>query len=436
MDHLFLERMKQILSEDDYLKFVKSLDEDNIRGLLLNRKYMNDEAFSKLEKSFSLAKISNIVGAYRTDNKYKFGFDPLHHAGAYYITDPSAMLPPISIGKKDNIHLILDLCAAPGGKTIGLANMYPDAVIISNEIEYKRAKILYQNIERMGLSNVIITNNKPEDFLPYKGMFDLVLVDAPCSGEGMFRKYQEAIDNWSIENINACAKRDKEIVDVAMALIKEKGTLIYSTCTFAPEEDEEIAQYILKNGFESIDVKDEYKQYLTKTDVDYGYKIYPHNNFGEGQFMASFINQNSLNPATLHQLKFAHNKLFDEFILKNLNVKIDNYIIEDNVIFYCPTNIDFEKLKILNYGVKLGYIDNKIFKPDHNFFKSFGLLFKNQLKLENDDPRLAKYLRGEQIEGDVSDGYGIILALGVPLGGFKAKNGILNNHYPKILRNF
>ena len=366
------------------------------------------------------------------------GFHPLHHAGAIYMQDPGAMMPVNSISIPSDAF-VLDLCSAPGGKSIQMALKLDSGAIISNEIDRERAKILYSNIERMGLNNVVVTNNKPSDFLPFfKNAFDVIIVDAPCSGEGMFRKYSNAISEWSLENVDICQKRDKEILDVAVKLLKKDGVLLYSTCTYAKEENEDIVSYLIDNySFSSLDINESLKPFLKEGFLPYTYRFYPHIANGEGQFLAVLKKNDDDNEMILKQIK-RYDKVteFTDFCNKYLTSPITNIIKRNNDIFYSALPYEINSLKVLNYGVKLGEIYNNRFIPNHNFFKSFSSYFKSSLNLDYNDPLVFKYLHGEQIQAEVLDGFGVLFVNGIPLGGYKASRNTLNNYYPKGLRNF
>ena len=436
LNELFLSRMKEYLQEEFY-SFLESYSKENIRSFTINNKFISNEEFENIF-DLNIKKIPYIHnGYYLLEKDVKLGFHPLHHAGAFYMQDPSAMCVVESIDIPSN-YLVLDLCAAPGGKTIQLANKVKDGLVISNEIDFKRAKTLYSNVERMGLDNVVVTNNKPSDFLQhFENTFDLVLIDAPCSGEGMFRKYPESQELWSIENIELCHNRDIEIVDVAHRLLKEGGILVYSTCTFAKEENEDIVSYIInKYDYLQLEINDVLKAYLKEGFIAKTYRFYPHISEGEGQFLA-LLRKNTGNVSNYKQMtKFLKSLEFEEFVKKNLNSNILNIIQKNNVLFYNKFSFETHNLKVLNYGVKLGEIYNKRFIPDHNFFKSLSHLFSNKINLEYNEILVNKYLRGEQISFETTNGFGVVMINGIPLGGYKSNSNNLNNYYPKGLRNF
>lgn len=436
LNELFLQRMKEYL-QDDYNDFIASYSKANVRGLLVNNNMISCDEFEKLF-DLNIKKIPYLEnGYYLLEENVKLGFHPLHHAGAFYMQDPSAM----SVVEAIDFPIygrILDLCAAPGGKSIQLANKITNGFLIANEIDSTRAKALYSNIERMGLSNVVVTNNSPKDFLKdFKSTFDLILIDAPCSGEGMFRKYPESQELWSIDNVNLCQKRDYEIVDIANQLLKKDGVLVYSTCTFAMEENEEIIKYILDNyDYEQLDIKDSLKEVLKEGFIPKTYRFYPHLIEGEGQFLAILRKKSGdINSGKKARLN-AKCEAFEDFKKNNLiNNNLNLHLVKDN-LYHHVSDLDLSSLKVLNYGVKLGEISNKRFVPNHNFYKAFPHLFYNQLNIDFNENLVAKYLHGEQIEYNIKNGFGVLKINNISLGGFKANSTKLNNHYPKGLRNF
>ena len=436
LNELFLKRMKEYLG-NEYEAFLASYNNTNIRALTVNNNVISNIEF---ESIFDL-KIEKIPfvnnGYYLLEENVKIGFHPLHHAGAFYMQDPSAMAVVESIDFPSDLF-VLDLCAAPGGKSIQLAQKLKNGVLISNEIDLKRAKILYSNIERMGLKNVVVTNNKPADFLKgFEGCFDMILIDAPCSGEGMFRKYPESQELWSLENVDVCHNRDIEIVDIANRLLKKDGIIIYSTCTFAKEENEDIISYLIdKYNYEQIEIKAVLKETLKEGFIPKTYRFYPHLLEGEGQFLAVLKKtEGETNCPRLNNKSVKCNEL-EDFIKKSLNTKITHVIQKQDDLYYCACNYDLSSLKVLNYGVKLGEIFNKRFIPNHNFFKAFYDLFPNHLNLDFKDELVMKYLHGEQIASEVANGFGVLTVNGICLGGYKANSNNLNNYYPKGLRNY
>lgn len=436
LNQVFLQRMKEYLG-NEFEAFLGSYNKPNVRSLAVNNSVISNQAFEAIF-DLDIAKIPYLDNGYLLmDENIKMGFHPLHHAGAFYMQDPSAMCVLNSIDFPSNF-LALDLCAAPGGKSIQLANKLPNGILISNEIDKERVKALYSNIERMGLKNVVVTNNSPADFLKdFKEAFDLILIDAPCSGEGMFRKYPSAIDLWSLENVEVCHNRDIEIVDIAHQLLKKGGILIYSTCTFAKEENEDIISYLIdKYNYNQKDIKPLLKSVLKEGFIPLTYRFYPHLLEGEGQFLAVLEKTEGSERNLKNFTKFSKSVEFNEFCKKSLNTSITNIFQRNDDLYYYIAPFDLSSLKVVNYGVKLGEIYNKRFVPNHNMFKALSSYFPNHLNLDYKDELVSRYLHGEQISYDVASGFGVIKVNNVPLGGYKANSNNLNNYYPKGLRNF
>lgn len=436
MKQEFLDRMQELL-KDDYEMFLKSYQNKVDKSFMLNTSKVNEKDFLK-QIDFEVEKINKIENAYfyKEDS---LGNHPYHHAGLFYIQEPSAMLPPLSIDIKNDFK-ILDLCAAPGGKTSILANQAYNGTVLANEVNYNRCKKLLSNVERLGLKNVIVSNMEVSELTKiYQNYFDVVLLDAPCSGEGMFRKDSKAIKEWSLEKVNDLSSLQKSLIEKASSLVKTNGYLIYSTCTFSKEEDEYIICDFLKNhDFTLEDVK-EFIKPISKE----GFKLektrrcYPYI-FGEGQFIAVLKN-NEIKPPIfkghpLEDLNNEESKIVSEFIKNELTSS--PFIVKKyhNNIIVLNENTNILEGSIISCFVKLGDIKNQRLIPHHQFVKAYGNLFINTLSLEKNDERINKYLKGEEIKAQTKDGYGVLLVDNYPLGLYKASNGRLKNHYPKGLR--
>ncbi len=429
----FLERMKTYLG-DDYESFIDSYNDDPIRALRINK--IKEEDFLSAF-NYNVTKMNLKEDCFYLNTLEKVGRNPLHHAGAIYLQDPSAMIPAYSYDFENGIK-ILDLCAAPGGKTGQLCSLNPDGLVVSNEINKARSKILFSNIERLGFKNSIITNCSSLELAnKLEGFFDLILVDAPCSGEGMFRKDIKAVEEWNKDLVILNSNRQKEILDNANRMLKQNGVLIYSTCTFSIEENEENVEYLVdKYNYEILKPNDEVVNLTTYYKNEYCRRSYPFLNKGEGQFVAC-LKKNSIQEENyfINNYKVKKDKEIEEFIHNNINGNIDYKLINDTY-YYVRDNVDLKGLNVVSYGVILGQTVKGRFIPHHNFFKAFGDLFKTKVDLEMSSPLVNKYLRGEELFIDDIKGFGVVRLYGVILGGFKASNGVLKNYYPKGLRNF
>ena len=428
MKEEFLKIMANLLG-DEYNDFIKSYGEAPKRGIR-----------SRSNNDIKKEKLKFGINEYSLLSDEKLGNTPIHHLGGIYLQEPSAMAPVNMVDINPSWN-VLDMCASPGGKSGQIAERLTDGLLVSNEIDKKRCQTLFQNIERMGYNNVIVTNEDPKDLVDnFKGFFDLIILDAPCSGEGMFRKDSEAVSMWNLGNVEACAKRDELLLEYANAMLKKGGIIVYSTCTFSVEEDEnQIFKFLNKHDYSVIRPNNEVFKSGVKGFIDGAVRFYPHKSVGEGQFMCA-IKKNeetdcSMKKGKYTKLESKELKLVNEFLndtVENLSL---NLIKKNNIVYHLVSDINLDGLNVLSYGVRIGEIDKR-FIPNHHFFKVFGKYFKNKLELTLDDINVVKYLRGEQLDIELPKGYGVILIDGLSLGGFKSSDGVLKNLYPKGLRNF
>ncbi len=434
MNEEYLNRMKTIL-KDKYELYIKALEEEPLRSIRLNN--IDYEIFTQ-NIDISLEKIPYDKDGYYLNNDKKYGNHPYHHLGAFYFQEPSAMMP-VNLYDFKGDELVLDLCASPGGKSSQIARRIPNGILVSNEIDSTRSNILFQNLERMSFSNVYITNNSSLDLAnTFPNTFDVILVDAPCSGEGMMRKDSVARDMWSKENVDLCAKRDIEIINNANKMLKSGGKLIYSTCTFSKEEDCDIVNYIISLGYKLLPIKEELYKYGEPGFLDNTLRVYPFNK-GEGQFMA-ILEKTSENSGSFKRFKKTIDKdiqIVNKFIedTTTLKTKDLNIVKYKNRYYISVLDVDNKKLNVKNLGVELGEVVKNRFEPYHHFYKVLGKYFKNKLELSILDSRVDHYLKGEEIVAEMPNGYGVFIIDNNVLGGFKASNNHLKNHYPKGLRN-
>lgn len=456
----FVSRLKNQLGEkfDDYLK---AIDESSIRGVRINTSKISVKDAVNLfesELGVKLKKTDYADNGFIINSAEKYGNELSHLAGLYYFQEPSSMIAVESskIAEESRPLRVLDLCASPGGKTGQIAcSVENNSLIVSNEIISSRANVLFSNVERQGFKNVIITNEEPENLLAFEGFFDYVFVDAPCSGEGMFRRVPETIDEWSIENVEMCAKRQKDILKVAEKLVSAGGKLIYSTCTFSKEEDEEIVEWFLNEfNYELQDIPETIKNLTLPSqanvkNADFARKFYPFSS-GEGQFVAVFKNLDSERPTKMHTKKHfraiecvgrTKRDYFNNFVKENLTEEICSkiygvgetiYLVPDGFNSDIQTAID--TLKFNTIGVKAGAILKERFEPNHSLFMAYSNLFKQQIELTENE--LKKYLHGEELVKELSTqkGYGVVTFNGYAVGGVKIVNNRLKNLYPKGLR--
>ncbi len=437
----FKNRMKEMLGEE-YDEFIMALEKrDAVRSLRVNKLKCSAAHFEEL-CDFRIDPIDHIAFAYRFYED-KIGGNPLHHAGAFYVQDPSAMLP-VAAAKKiiwPGMR-VLDMCAAPGGKTTQLASLLlSEGYLVSNEKVTSRARILQGNVERMGIKNAVVINCSPDVVAKnYKKCFDFVLCDAPCSGEGMFRKYDNAADEWSEENVQLCAERQKEILHYAAKTVAGGGYLMYSTCTFSKEENEDVISEFLEDhsSFEIVPIDDDVKAVTSEgIGMPEARRFYPHKAEGEGQFLCLLRKKEGEKfdvsfEDNLRKLKKDEVAVCEEFLVDTLGYVPDqirllreNAVLVDNLSAPDGT---------FSCGVTLGEVTKGRLVPHHHFFSAYGAEMLRRVDLSLDDPRLVAYLRGEGIEADIENGWCAVTVGGIAVGGGKAVNGYVKNHYPKGLR--
>lgn len=456
----FKDSMKTMLGED-YDRFEKAIDEPSVRGVRANsKKIPAEEMVCLFEKEFGekLEKIGYSDDGFILSSDEKYGNESSHLAGLYYFQEPSSMIPVCSSGIEEEKRplKVLDLCASPGGKTGQIVcRVSDDSLVVSNEIISSRAGVLFSNVERQGFKNVIVTNEKPENLLIFEGFFDYVFVDAPCSGEGMFRRVPETINEWSEDNVKMCADRQKQILEVAEKLVAPHGKLIYSTCTYSLEEDEKIVEWFLNNfNYDIVNVPEEVKKSTIPSkakveNADFARKFLPHSGKGEGQFVAVFENRDDERETKMHTKKHfraiegvhrARRSIFEKFEDENMTSRIDGRIYEvGDTVYMVPKMFDsdlqtaLDGLRFNTIGVNVGTFEKDRFEPNHSIFMAYPELFKHKIELS--DEQLKKYLHGEELmSSENRKGYGVVTKNGYALGGVKLVGGRLKNLYPKGLR--
>jgi NOL1/NOP2/sun family putative RNA methylase len=460
---LFLERMSRLLGTE-FDAFAAALEEPPVSGLRVNTLKLSADEFAGITP-FALGEtIPWCKSAFRLPpSEISAGQHPFHRAGLYYLQDPSAMSPGELLAPQPG-EMVLDLSAAPGGKTTHLAAlMQGRGLLVANEIKDKRVGHLAQNAERWGAGNVVVTNETPERLADLLGpIFDRVLVDAPCSGEGMFRKDMGARADWSPEMVAGCAVRQNNILRVAARLVKPGGFLLYSTCTFAPEEDEGAVQSVL-NHFPDFQVvplpmldgfakgQPSWLEQLTGQKADPGLagaaRLFPHRLSGEGHF-ACLLQRAAGSSSAREQVNPAFGRgkpsrkqeqpdlhFWREFAAASLNVDLteDRLKVAGERLYFVPdTMADFSRLRVVHSGVWLGTFKKGRFEPAHPLalFLKRGQA-KNTFDLSVGSAELAAYLRGEPLESEGQPGWVVVTVDGWPLGWGKRVQGQVKNHYPR-----
>lgn len=442
----FVSRMKSLLG-NEYNDYIDAFNRESVRAFRVNTDKISLEDFEKLN-IFSKNKVPYVKNGYYLEYD-KIGNHPYHHAGMLYVQEPAAMAPAECIDI-DPDWIILDMCAAPGGKSTQLKNkLGENGILVSNEIIPSRCKILTGNIERLGLQNTVTTcmdTNKLAKTFP--DTFDLIMVDAPCSGEGMFRKDENAISEWSIENVKKCAVRQAEILENAAIALKDGGYIIYATCTFSFEENEMTVDSFLKNHpeFEIIPVNDAVKDNTVDgisfdgcrcNNIHYARRFYPHKSMGEGQFMAVLHNKNektTYNNSFKKQTEKIDKIIFDFLDDTLLSYEKEKVIMYNaNPVYFTP-DFEIKKGSAFSCGVTIGEIRKNYIQPHHQFFMAMGKNFKRKIELKANSDEIKKFLHGEEIAADCQNGWAVVTVDGCSVGGAKIVSGKAKNHYPKGLR--
>lgn len=454
----FEKKMKAFLG-NEWDDFLYSYDNNRFQALRFNTlKVQSQEERMRILKTLKISsdkKVSWADEAYYFDENVRPGKHPYHEMGLYYIQEPSAMSAAALLAPKPGMR-VLDLCAAPGGKSTQLATYLGDSgLLVSNEINTQRSRILSQNIERMGIKNAIVTNE--DSFVlasHFPGFFNAIQVDAPCSGEGMFRKLPEAIEQWSMENVAICAARQKEILDKAAVMLKPGGTIVYSTCTFSREENEDVIECFLERHPD-----------FTLEEME---RFWPHKVDGEGHFVAKLVrrgcvdtdlkadrktkkNKNSKNRKneTKPALTKENMKLLSEFLDETISedmaawIKNSRLVMFGEQLYRLPDmEVDIKGLKVQRAGLHIGEFKKQRFEPSHSLALALKISeAKNVVKLTCDNPQTIGFFNGQSVmlsdeqAAECKKGWALVCVDGYPAGWGKVNGAQVKNHYPKGLRN-
>ena len=414
----FIEHLKKYLSEDEISKLIDSLNENDKHALLLNTRKLSEEKLLSFYPH--LEKHPIVKNGYLYDkNEYQLGKSIFHELGAFYLQEPSAMLVSYLLDPKPN-QIVLDLCAAPGGKTVQASYLMNDTgLIVSNDLSYPRAKIIKENAERLGLGNLLILSN---DFVnlytKYINTFDAIILDAPCSGSGMFRKNDLVKEDWSYNKVLKFAEIQKELISYAYQMLKPGGELIYSTCSFSYEEDEEVCQYLLDNSDATI-MPFESNLYFYQSKDKIGIHLFPYLFPGEGHYICLFRKPGELKSSENKEKKKP--QLFE-----------GKYLHKYGEVSYL-SNIEFNinNLNVIRNGVKLGEILKDDIKYDLHYARNISS-FKNELEISKE--QTLKYLKGESLDIVYPKGYVLLKYESVNIDIAKSDGRIIKNRYPKYLR--
>lgn len=448
----FKKQMIDLLGENEFKEYEESFKAERKYGLRVNTMKISLEQFEKISP-FDIEKIPWITNGYFYNGEINSpAKHPYYHAGLYYLQEPSAMTPaeflPVTEGDR-----VLDLCAAPGGKATELASkLRGSGLLIANDISNSRAKGLLKNLELFGVENMVVTNETPQKLEEnFKEYFDKILIDAPCSGEGMFRKDPAIMKSWQKKGPSEYAKIQRQIVDSAVNMLKPGGMLLYSTCTFAPEENEGTISFIL-DKYSDMEIKElpYYEgfssgkpQWLDGSFTKFGelkkaVRIFPHKMDGEGHFICLMQKRGEY----LYENYSAssiniENKDFIQFLnILNKDYKMNNFVMYSDRIYLMPDGVKQPKnLHILRSGLLFGECRKNRFEPSQALAMSLKKSeCTNVIDLSLEDIRVIKYLKGETIEVDdlVSNkekGWYVVCVDTFPLGWGKISQGILKNKY-------
>lgn len=441
----FCERMQELLGSG-YDAFIRSYDTEINKGIRINSLKCADTAALAQELGAE-GRVLWCPDGYYIDKDRISGSHPYHAAGLVYFQEPSAMCAAeaVPLGGR-----VLDLCAAPGGKTTRIAErMGNSGLLVSNEIIQKRAAVLSENVERMGLKNTIVTNESPARLAEkFPCFFDSIIVDAPCSGEGMFRKEPQAVQAWSVEHTLSCAVRQKNILDDAYRMLRPGGYIMYSTCTFSIDENERVVMYMAeKYGMEICDMPELSMLAPGIGDhpgIEKCRRIFPQLHKGEGHFAALLKKPGDAAAEPAAAIADGGRKkrntpldgavsLWREFEAETLNIKCDGaFVLFGDNLYLMPEPLDIDKLRIVRCGLHLGTVKKNRFVPAHALSHALALpAYSSIVSLGEEEVK--KYLRGEVVPGDAK-GWCVVSINGFGIGWGKTSGGMVKNHYPKGLR--
>ena len=445
----FVLRMKELLGSE-YEAFSDSYEEKTYAGLRMNTLKITLEEYLELTGQ-TLEPVSWCPTGFYYSGSREYSKNPLYHAGLYYIQEPSAMFPaqvlPVSPG-----DIILDMCAAPGGKSTALAaKLQGTGLLVSNDISASRAKALLKNIEASGVRNSIVLTEDPKNLAgPFEGCFDKILIDAPCSGEGMFRKEPSMMKAWEKNGPEFFSKLQREIVDSGIRMLKAGGMMVYSTCTFSVEENEGTLQYILENypdmhvvpiGQDGEGLASAHPEWVDGfEEIRHAKRLWPHYLKGEGHFTA-LLKKDGEPSETLWAEETGNIKeLPEEFagFLRESGVRLDfepsRLMLQGDHLSYLPEHAPaLGKLRRMRTGWYLGDIRKKRFEPSGFFARGLEPSeCSHWIDLELSDARVIKYLKCETLEvsPELPNGWYIVGVCGHSLGWGKVSGGTLKNKYP------
>ena len=414
----FFQHLKSYLSDEEIEKLRLSLRQESKHAVLLNPAKMDDKSFLSLYPNVIKHPIVNHAYLY-DKNEYDLGKSIYHALGCFYLQEPSAMIPAFLLSAKEG-ETILDLCAAPGGKTIQTSFLMNDTgVIISNDLSKQRTFSIIENEERLGLGNIIVTNN---DFSliydHFLNTFDRIILDAPCSGSGMFRKEEKMFEDWSYNKVLKFAEVQKQLIQYAYQMLKPGGTLCYSTCSFSLEEDEDVIQYLLDNtDAEVVSIED--PLFYQRKEKPLGIHLFPFMFPGEGHYIC-LIKKPGILSRYEEKLSYKDNQFGF----------VNEYRFGD-YLFGINQTINTKYLNIVRLGVKIGESNKGVMKYDYHY-AHYVKAFANTLELN--DQELALYMSGNVLPKNIEKGYYLLKYKGINVDIAKCDGKYIKNNLPKGLR--
>ena len=436
----FTTRMKRQLGSD-YPAFEQALlHERKQRGLRVNQTKISVDDYLKITP-YDLEPVPYTKDGFYFPYDVLMGGDPGRHAGMFYLQDPSAMLPVNAVDIQPGWK-VLDLCASPGGKTSQISDAVGESgLVIANDIREGRIRRLIGSIQRLGLKNVMVTMSSASDLCAgFHHFFDMALVDAPCSCEGMFRKKSKDIPYWSEERVTECAAIQAQLLEVTASVVRPGGFLVYATCTFSTDENEhelcDTSADIRRMTLPGFCLSGRYPMERTR-------RFYPHVSRGEGQFVA-VMRRAGTDSAVIRIPRDSSEKIERKkldpvlrFLERSgISIPEERIAFHDRDVWILPQNTICSSRSAQLNGVLLGELADGTLRPAHGFFSTFGASLLNRLELNLDDPLLSAYLQGMDIQRALPEGFGAVTVAGCPIGGFFSEGGTLYNLYPEILRNW
>lgn len=435
MNELFLKRMQDLLQEE-YPAYLSAVEKPARRGMRINPLRISEEEFFRIMPLDTEKSPFASNGYYLKDQKH-LGFTPAYAAGLFYIQEPSASAAVTVLDPQPGMK-VLDLCAAPGSKSTQIAErLGSSGFLCVNEINSSRAKILLENIVRHGTSNTLVINSDPRTAADaFPAFFDAVLCDAPCSGEGMFRKNDEAAEQWSPDLVAACADRQKKIMHEAWRALRPGGRLVYSTCTFSREENEELIALFLA---------DHPDMHIEKAEVTFGrpalpvtpemtgaVRIFPMDG-GEGHFICRMKKDGEAKSMGKTLASDPVPSCASAFLRENLTVQYPYlYCSKGRVYGGTAPFLDTGRCHVLSWQIRLGEVKNGRFEPAHPLFMSSFAPCRGRAEVT--DEQAAAYLHGEELKTDLPKGWYAVTWHGYAMGGAHSDGRALKNKFPKSLR--